>query len=186
MDRPLRIVLIGPTSAPWDEVSTEVGHDLARLARPGVELTYLHVGKGPRSITTEADAAAAAPYVLQAVLQAERDGFDAAIVDCTDDPGVVQARGQAAIPVVGPGEALREAIAQSPAPVVVLSGEQLRSSTAEQLLALSEGARTVALGGTGWSHLTSRLIGASRVVLDPLDVALDRCLELVRSKRQAG
>ena len=183
MDRPLRILLIGPTSAPWDEISAGVGDDLARLARPGVELTYLHLAKGPASITTAADAAAAEPHVIEATREAARDGFDAAIVDCTADPGVATSREQAGIPVIGPGEALHEAIERAPAPVVVLSGDQLRSGTQEDLVTLvaDAGARTVALGGTGWSHLGDRFAERGLVVLDPLAVALERCLAQLRA-----
>jgi Asp/Glu/hydantoin racemase len=126
--------------------------------------------------------------VVEAVRSAERDGFDAAIVDCTDDPGVVRARREATIPVIGPGESLQAAIERSPMPVVLLSGEQLRSSTIDDLVTLvaDAGARTVALGGTGWSHLVARLADGGRVVLDPLDVALDRCLEQLGAGGQAG
>lgn len=186
MERPRRIVLIGPTSAPWDEISAEVAADLARLARPGVELGYVHVGKGPRSIVTEDDAAEAAPHVVEAVLDAERDGFDGAIVDCTDDPGVDEARAQAGIPVVGPGEALRAAIACATPPVVVLPGDLLRSSEPEALLAHAAGAATVALGGTGWSQLVPILAEGGRVVLDPLDIALEQCLAAIDAAAQAG
>jgi len=46
------------------------------------------------------------------------------------------------------------------------------------LVASLRGARTVALGGTGFSHLVEILATTNPklVVLDPLSVALDRCL----------
>lgn len=39
--------------------------------------------------------------VVEAALQAETDGFDAVVVNCFDDPGVVEARGVVNIPVFG-------------------------------------------------------------------------------------
>ena len=172
----LRIALIGPTSAPWVEVEPEVATDLARLGRPGVELSYVLTGAGPRSITSEDDERDAAPHVVATVLRCEQEGFDAAIVDCTGDPGVDEARRNASMPVFGAGEAVRRAIESSPLPVVVLSGDQLRAGSTDELIAHVAGARTVALGSTGWSHLVAVLAGDGRVVLDPLDVALAQCL----------
>ena len=172
----LRIALIGPTSAPWVEIEPEVAPDLARLARPGVELSYVLTGAGPRSITSEDDERDAAPYVVAAVLRCEQEGFDAAIVDCTGDPGVQEASRRASMTVFGAGEAVRRAIESSPPPVVVLSGDLLRASSTDELLAHVAEARTVALNSTGWSHLAPVLAGDGRVVLDPLDVALAQCL----------
>jgi len=43
--------------------------------------------------------------------------------------------------------------------------------------------RTVALGGTGWSHLVPMLAGDGRVVLDPLDVALDECVSRIAANQ---
>ena len=185
MQAPVRIALIGPTSAPWDEIEPEVAADMARLARPGVEVRYVLTGAGPRSITSEEDERAAAPHVVATVARCEREGFNAAIVDCTGDPGLDEARRIAGIPVIGAGEALRRAIESSPGPVIVLSGDLLRSSTPVALIEHVAGVRTVALGGTGWSHLVPRLAGGDRVVLDPLDVALEQCL-LLLDRDQSG
>ena len=66
------------------------------------------------------------------------------------------------IPVLGAGEAVRRAIESSPAPVIVLSGDVLRSSSRDELIEHVAGARTVALGGTGWSHLVPVLAGDGR------------------------
>jgi Asp/Glu/hydantoin racemase len=178
MRRNPRIALIGPTSAPWVEIEPEVAPDLARLSRPGVELSYVLTGAGPRSITSDDDERAAAPHVVATIVRCEQEGFDAAIVDCTGDPGLDEARRMVGMPVVGAGEALRRAIETSAVPVIVLSGDLLRASTLDELIDHVGGARTVALGGTGWSHLVPVLAGDGRVVLDPLDVALRQCLVL--------
>jgi Asp/Glu/hydantoin racemase len=172
------VLLIGPTSAPWESIAPQIEADLARLARPGVQLTYRCTGNGPSEIRNAHDARAAAPFVLQTIVDAADEGFDAVIVDCTADPGVTEARDTVAIPVVGAGEALRSAMAAARQPVVELTGDDLRGMDVGALVAAIRGAATVALGGTGFSHLVEILAAANPklVVLDPLSVALDTCV----------
>lgn len=43
--------------------------------------------------------------IVEQVIAAEKEGYDAAVVGCFLDPGVVEARSVVSIPVVGPGEA---------------------------------------------------------------------------------
>lgn len=178
----LRVLLVGPTSALWSEVEREVAADLARLARPDIAVSYRCTGAGPLAIHTDEDEIAAAPHVVRAVVEAAAEGFDAVIVDCTGDPGVVEARQAVRIPVVGAGEALRAAIDAAPTPVCLLTGDELRSFDPGALLAKTSGAETVALGGTGFSHLVDVLVDADpgRLVLDPLDQALEMCLAQLR------
>ena len=174
----LKVLLVGPTSAPWATIEADVEADLARLARPGVELSYRCTGAGPATIHSDDDAAAAAPFVVQTVVAAAAEGIDAVIVDCTADPGVAAARKVVQIPVVGAGEALQSAIASAPRPVCRLTGDELRSGDVTTLTNRLRGAATVALGGTGFSHLVEILasIDPPLVVLDPLAVALDECV----------
>ena len=177
----LRILVVGPTSAPWSAIADEVAADLARLTQPGIELEYRCTGGGPASIRDSTDAAAAAPFVVRTVQAAEHEGFDAVIVDCTDDPGVAMARAAVSIPVIGPGAAMAAAIADARPPVRHFSGDELRSIDIDVLIERSLGARTVTLGGTGFSHVGDLLVNAHPgvVVLDPLAVALDACLAAI-------
>lgn len=179
-----KVLLIGPTSAAWESIASEVEADLERLARPGVELTYRCTGNGPSEIHNAHDVRAAAPFVVQTIVDAARDGFDAVIVDCTADPGVAEARKVVSIPVVGAGEALRSAMAAATQPVVELTGDDLRGMDVPMLVASIRGAATVALGGTGFSHFVELLAKAKPglVVLDPLSVALDTCLARLNGK----
>jgi 2'-5' RNA ligase len=181
--RSRRVLVVGPTSAPWDGIAVEVEADLARLRRPGVDLSYRCTGAGPVSIRTDEDVTAAAPHVVRTVTEAAREGFDAVIVDCTDDPGVADARAAVMIPVVGAGEALRAAVDASPPPVRVFSGDELRSLTPAALVDEARDAQTVALGGTGHSHLVGVFTAADpeRRVIDPLDAALDLCLAALQN-----
>ena len=176
-----RIAVIGPTSLPWAAIRDEVHADFDRLARPDVSLLYRTTGVGPTAIVSATDAAEAAPHVVRTALAASNEGFDGLLVDCTDDPGVAEARAQLEIPIVGTGEALRHAVALAKAPIAELTGDDLRTLGDVAVLTLAAAASTVALGGSGFSHLVE-LIGEQCpdvTVLDPLAVALDRCLDLI-------
>lgn len=152
--------------------------DLDRMSHGGVDVTYRTTGAGPREVRSAADAAQAAPHVVALVCAAEADGFDAVIVDCTDDPGVAEARLVVSIPIVGPGAALRDAITRAPLPVVELLGEDLRSRSFGELVSLVGDAATIAIVGTGHSELAELLAGLPHqpTVLEPLSLALDECL----------
>ena len=186
-ERVLRVALIGPTSRPLAEVAVEVADDLERLARPGIELEYHVTGTGPTAVRTHDDVVDAVAGVVDTAIRLAGTGVDGLIVDCTDDPGVEAASAEVAIPVIGPGAALRDAAERAPGPVRWLSGDELRQigarepSTRELVEAIGD-ARTVVLGGTGWSHLTEHLhrIDASLRVVEPLDVALAACIEAIR------
>ena len=97
------------------------------------------------------------------------------IVDCTDDPGVAEARRGVGIRVVGAGEALRTAIERADGPVVVWTGDSLRCTGVHDLLAAVPAGATVAFGGTGWSHLAATVEAAGHAVIDPLQAAVDLC-----------
>ena len=180
----IRVLFVGPTSAPWEAIAAEVEADLARLARDGVEVAYRCTGGGPLEVRSDADARAAAPFVIRTAVDAATDGFDAVIVDCTADPGVTDARALVDIPVIGAGEALQAAIARARQPVCTLTGDELRSLTERALVARVRGSATVALGGTGFSHLVDVIIEAcpGMMVLDPLAVALDAALDARRAR----
>jgi len=70
----------------------------------GVVVENVTVQKGPATIESEFDEALAVPDTIAKVCDAERDGCDAAVVNCFADPGVKAAREAVSIPVLGPGE----------------------------------------------------------------------------------
>jgi allantoin racemase len=177
-----RVLVVGPTSRSWEDVADGVTVDVDRLRRPGVELVYRCTGAGPKAVRSRDDAVAAAPHVVRAVVAAAAEAFDAVIVDCTADPGVHAARELVSIPVIGAGEALQMAIGRSPRPVRLFTGDELRTATTAELIERARGARTVALGATGFSHLVELLAGSAGVgiVIDPLDAALECCLVALR------
>ena len=77
--------------------------ELEHLAAGGTEIEVVNLAKGPASVESHYDEAAATPDILSKVKEAEQEGFDAVIVDCFGDVGVKAAREITNIPVVGPG-----------------------------------------------------------------------------------
>jgi allantoin racemase len=73
-------------------------------ARSDTELSVALLDKGPASIESRYDEGVAVPGVVRQVVQAEKDGVDAVIIDCMADPGLEAAREMVSIPVIGPGE----------------------------------------------------------------------------------
>jgi allantoin racemase len=73
-------------------------------ARPGTEISVTLLDTGPASIESRYDEAVAVPGIVRKVVEAEKDGVDAVIIDCMADPGVVAAREMVSIPVIGPAE----------------------------------------------------------------------------------
>lgn len=57
-------------------------------------------------IHDDATIASGTPKVIRLIEEFERDGFDACIVSCAEDPGVREARKKVKIPVVGAGESV--------------------------------------------------------------------------------
>jgi allantoin racemase len=73
--------------------------------RSGTELEITHLSESPRNIDYYVPKHLAEVEVLRAVLEAERNGFDAFVIGCCYDPGLTQARELVEMPVVGPLEA---------------------------------------------------------------------------------
>ena len=87
------------------EFNQEVKSEFEYFAAKGTEIDVVNLAKGPASVECRYDDAVATPDILSKVQEAEREGFDAVIVDCFGDVGVKVAREITNIPVVGAGEA---------------------------------------------------------------------------------
>jgi allantoin racemase len=73
-------------------------------ARPDTEISVALLEKGPASIESRYDEVVAVPGVVRRIVEAEKDGVDAVIIDCMADPGLEAAREMVSIPVIGPGQ----------------------------------------------------------------------------------
>lgn len=78
-------------------------HEALRMAAPGTDVTALTASYGPEAIETPAHVETAARATCEVISSVS--GFDAAIVACFSDPGLMQARREVAMPVVGLAEA---------------------------------------------------------------------------------
>jgi allantoin racemase len=76
--------------------------DFEGVARPDTEVSHSDLDTGPASIESEFDEAIALPDTIAKILQAERDGADAVVIDCMGDPGMGAGREVTSIPVLGP------------------------------------------------------------------------------------
>lgn len=181
----MRIRIIAPTADYRPETLRAIAQDLAMLRRPGVVLEHLQLEQGPLTIRTAEDEAIATPGVVAKIVQAEQDGIDAVIVDCTSDVGVREARALVNIPVVGAGEASLR-LAQQQGDYLRLSADELAAGPLETIVRQSP--RAVLIGGTGWSQVAAQLVrqlaeqGLAVSIIDPLPAALEEAIRL----RQEG
>ena len=77
---------------------------LQSLAAPGFEVGRIDLTGGPKTIESMYEEYLYIPAMLRAVVQAEKEGYDAVITGCAGDPGLDAARELVRIPVTGPGE----------------------------------------------------------------------------------
>lgn len=96
----MRIHVVTPVTT----VSFRNPEDFKEFERDGIVVTQEFINNGPASIECEFDEAMALPDTLRKIIEAERSGADAIVIDCLADPAVKAAREIVSIPVVGPGE----------------------------------------------------------------------------------
>jgi allantoin racemase len=78
--------------------------DFKHLETETLRITYSQVAHGPESIEGRFDEALCIPPAIGKIIEAEREGADAVVIDCLGDPGVEEGRECVSIPVVGPLE----------------------------------------------------------------------------------
>lgn len=88
-----------------DRYDAIIRETLAPYAAHGTELVVSHLDGCPENIDYYYYKHLAENAVYERVLEAEANGFDAVVVGCCYDPGVLVARELVDIPVVGPLEA---------------------------------------------------------------------------------
>ena len=76
--------------------------DAASLASEGVDVSFVNIDAGPASIECDYEIMLAQPATIARIVEAERQGADAVVIDCMGDPGLSGARECVSIPVLGP------------------------------------------------------------------------------------
>ncbi len=76
--------------------------DAARLGSEGVKVDFVDIDVGPASIECDYEIMLSQPATIARIVEAERAGADAVVIDCMGDPGLAGARECVRIPVLGP------------------------------------------------------------------------------------
>ncbi|MHA2140557.1 MAG: aspartate/glutamate racemase family protein [Candidatus Thorarchaeota archaeon] len=96
-----RIALIGATGKDW--WVDEKKQDFVKLHTPeGYEIVNYIPQFGTLSVESHVDEAYNAPFILEQIVKAEKDGCDAIVIDCACDPVLDAAREICQVPVVAP------------------------------------------------------------------------------------
>jgi allantoin racemase len=96
----MQIRVVTPITTPgFTEAS-----DFEPFARPDVEVSHVNIDEGPASIESYFDEALALPDTIAKIMQAERDGVDAVVIDCMGDPGMDAGREATLLLVLGPAQ----------------------------------------------------------------------------------
>ena len=85
-----RVVWINPLGT--DVFDEPIRDELERVKRPDTEIDVRSLGRGPHHLEYACYEAAAVPDILAALVQAEREGFDASVIGCFYDTGLRPAR----------------------------------------------------------------------------------------------
>ena len=78
--------------------------DLLPLGGDIFKVSASQIDIGPASIESEFDEAMCQPDTILKIIEAEKEGCDAVVIDCMGDPGLQGARECVSIPVIGPCE----------------------------------------------------------------------------------
>lgn len=99
----MRIRVVVPVSTEiWNAGVREV---CQQAADRDTTVEVVNLERGPESIECMYDEETVAPFVIDAVVRAEAEGADAAVIYCFGNPALEGAREAVSIPVVGLGEA---------------------------------------------------------------------------------
>ena len=99
----MKIQVINPNTS--QSMTASIGRAAQAVARPGTEIITCCPDAGPESIEGHFDEAIAAVGVLEEVRKGVAAGYDAHIIACFGDPGLLAARELARGPVIGIAEA---------------------------------------------------------------------------------
>jgi allantoin racemase len=85
-----RVLWINPLGT--DVFDEPIREELERVSRPDTEVDVRSLGRGPHHLEYSCYEAAAVPDLLSLLVQAEGEGFDAAVIGCFYDTGLRPAR----------------------------------------------------------------------------------------------
>ena len=86
---------------PGDEYHGKVLEDALQYKSPDTDLDVVGTSGGLDSLKSFYDEAVQGPFIVEKVVEAEKDGYDGVFISCFADPAVEASRLQVRIPVVG-------------------------------------------------------------------------------------
>jgi allantoin racemase len=126
---------------------------LQRHAAPATEVSIASLARGPGAIESAYDAALVVPEIIEKLVEADRDGFDAAIIGCFSDPGMDAAREVTEMAIVGPGSSALHLAAQLGNRFSVISPGDNGGRAAARMRALGLNDKFASLRGIAMSVL---------------------------------
>jgi len=169
-----RILVINPVSTSvWDKVTYEYLKSIASLR---TEVVVRSLKEGPKSIESEYDRDLAARYVVEEVVRAEKESFDAVIINCFDDPGLHAARERVSILVLGIGEtSIITALLLGHKIAIISTGRNARALYHKKVLELGIIDRVAYTGGVELGVLEMRedVNRLKKLVMDEAKKAID-------------
>lgn len=99
-----KLALIGATGIDWWTDPKKKSFVMS-FVPPNSEIGNFAPRHGTHSVESHVDEAYNAPFILEQVVKANKDGYDVIVIDCACDPIIVAAREISKIPVVGPRNA---------------------------------------------------------------------------------
>ncbi len=100
----MHILIINPNTTA--SMTSAIAREARLVAQPDTQITAMNPVQGPASIQGREDGNAALPGLFALFDQeiVQRGGYDALIIACFDDTGLMDIRARSAVPVTGIGE----------------------------------------------------------------------------------
>ncbi len=121
----MRIKVVMPDKAMDRETLDQREVMLSKALSDGMEISVDCIHKGPDELDCNTDEAFAAPELIKAAIQAEKEGYDAFVIYCFSDVGIDAIRENVSIPVIGPGEVTLAAAGMLCNRFVVITTEEI-------------------------------------------------------------
>ena len=99
----MKLYVLNPNTSAL--VTMRVAAVIHAIARPDVQVEVTQIPHGPESLESYYDESLAAPYILEAAQEANRQGFDAIVLAAFCDPALEAVKEISQIPVYGIEEA---------------------------------------------------------------------------------
>jgi allantoin racemase len=171
-----RIGLIGATGTDW--WVDERKRDFIKLHTPeGYEILNYAPKYGTHSVESHVDEAYNAPFILEQIVKAEKDGCDAIVIDCACDPVLDAAREACQVPIIAPrNSSLHLALTLGTKfSIITVQGQSL-------LRCMEEGVRKEGLEAfcAGVRYLTMPVLDISKKPIEAQNELLEECKNAIQ------